>query len=262
MSRAAGRIDLDMRPHSSAALVGVLLVLGAACSAVRAQTPSHVYDLNGTYADALGGPALTPQGGTLGATGYSFGGDQGPSLTGALPTSVYSIEMQFRIDDVSGYRSLINFKDLGTDNGLYNQGGFLRLYQGGNIANSPAAVFSNNTLAHLILTRDAANTLVGYVDGVEAFTFADASGTATFTGPGNVGWFLNDNSGEEPSGFLDYIRVYDAPLTQAQVTERFNNRNAPFTGAAVPEAGTLPLVLGGFLGAPALGFVARRRRAR
>jgi len=39
----------------------------------------HNYDLNGSYADSLGGPSLVPvpNGGTLGATGYTFGPGQG-----------------------------------------------------------------------------------------------------------------------------------------------------------------------------------------
>ncbi len=44
----------------------------------------HTYDLNGSLADALGGPALVANGGTLNATNYSFGPNQGLTLTGAL----------------------------------------------------------------------------------------------------------------------------------------------------------------------------------
>src|SRR4029079_211665 len=37
----------------------------------------HEYDLNNSFADNRGGPALVPNGGTLNATNYSFGPNQG-----------------------------------------------------------------------------------------------------------------------------------------------------------------------------------------
>ena len=35
------------------------------------------YELNGSFADALGGPVINPDGGTLNPTNYSFGPNQG-----------------------------------------------------------------------------------------------------------------------------------------------------------------------------------------
>ena len=46
----------------------------------------HDYELNGSFADALGGPSLTPNGGTLNATNYTFGPNQGLTLAGRCRT--------------------------------------------------------------------------------------------------------------------------------------------------------------------------------
>ena len=63
---------------------------------------THDYQLNGSLADTLGGPSLVSAGGVLSANGYSFGANQGLSLSNALgDNGNYSIEMQFS----SAYRS-------------------------------------------------------------------------------------------------------------------------------------------------------------
>jgi len=45
----------------------------------------HDYQLNGSLADALGGPALVDLGGTLGADRFSFANNLGLRLTAGLP---------------------------------------------------------------------------------------------------------------------------------------------------------------------------------
>src|SRR5262249_26221880 len=112
----------------------------------------HIYELNGSYADDLGGPPITPAGGTLGPTGYTFAEGQGPSLSGAVNPTTYSIEMLFRIDDTSGFRKLLDFKDRTLDEGLYDQSGALRFYPD----SGPSGVFTAGRLHHLVVTRDGA----------------------------------------------------------------------------------------------------------
>ena len=98
---------------------GVTLLL--ASSGLYAATVTHIYDLNGSLADGLGGPALVSQGGTLNPTNYSFGPNQGLALNnGFVNPADYSIEMIFNISATNLWRKLIDFKDLALDSGLYN----------------------------------------------------------------------------------------------------------------------------------------------
>ena len=91
------------------ALIVVLLGVSQAWAAV----PTHQYRLDGTYTDDYGGPSLVATGGTLDSTKYTFGGNQGLSLTADLAKgSVYTIELQFKFDDVNGLRKIIEFKNL------------------------------------------------------------------------------------------------------------------------------------------------------
>ena len=82
------KIDKLSRPGPSvrvlcgiAATVALLILSPVAYG----QTPIHVYELDGTLADSLSGPALVSAGGTLNATSYSFGPNQGLSLSNGLP---------------------------------------------------------------------------------------------------------------------------------------------------------------------------------
>ena len=54
-------------------------------AAIPAHATTLTYSLNGSYAeDSHSGPPLVPYGGTLSPTGYSFGVNEGLSLSGVL----------------------------------------------------------------------------------------------------------------------------------------------------------------------------------
>ncbi|HEY7703755.1 MAG TPA: hypothetical protein VID03_02885 [Acidimicrobiia bacterium] len=87
----------------------------------------HDYQLNGTYADSMGGPDLQPNGGHLQGFGYQFGAGEGLTLAeSSIRPDSYMIEMRLRIDEPNlvgnGWLKLVDFKSLSIDSGFYIKG--------------------------------------------------------------------------------------------------------------------------------------------
>ncbi len=84
--------------------VSCLNLTGIVGQPASAATLVHAYELDGDFLDALGGPALVPNGGMSGATRYTFGVNQGLTLTnGLVDTSDYSIVMVFEHDALNPF---------------------------------------------------------------------------------------------------------------------------------------------------------------
>jgi hypothetical protein len=248
--------------HARSALVRLTAAAALVATPLGAQTPTHAYTLNGTFADVYGGPSLVPIGtltsGTSGgAGGFFFDAGEGLSLSNALASpSVYSIELRFLFDQTSGYRKIIDTKGRTQDQGFYNLGTSANYYP---VTTGPSGAFANGTFAHVIVTRDAANVFRAYVDGTLDLSFTDAGSLATFSAANNIINLLIDDlatgGGESSGGFVDYIRIYDEALTAQEVATRFAVGDNALS--AVPEPGTIALVATGLL---AVGGMARRRR--
>lgn len=225
--------------------------LAFAAAALLAATPGAAanlvadYQLNGTLADSLGGADITNNGGTLGATGITFGANQGPSLAIFNNTEVFSIIIGFSFNELIGYRKILDFKDRTSDAGLYNLSDSLNFFPfNATVANQ----FQVGVLHRLVFTRDAAGNVNTFVDGNNGLSFVDSAGQATIP---SVLHFFNDDFAfgpfESSSGFVDYIQVYDAAIT-----------NQGVISGVVPEPASWALLIAGF---GLVGATMRRRRA-
>ena len=223
-------------------VLGVVLGLGFGTlilSPASAQTPvivipdpTHIYELNGDLKDSLGlGPDMVlPNPAGLGPEGYTFDKDKGPSLSNVLTDRAnYSIEMLFFIEDVKGWKKLIDFKNRVSDSGFYSVDGIVNFFGIGS-GLGPYATFIPFVPAHMVLTRNGSdNQFIIYVYGVEQINFTDSTGWAIFSGPDNIIHFLRDDTKpyyEDPSGFLDYVRIYDGVLAPDEVQALFEAGNS------------------------------------
>jgi hypothetical protein len=202
------------------ACISATTMLAGAASIAGADT--FTYELNGSYAESNGGPSLVPLGGTLGSTGYAFGVNEGLSLSGTGAFNVYSVDIHFYFDDVSasfnGIQRILDFQNRTSDSGLYDRSGNLLLFAGA--AGDPSAdvgpVFTNGTMADLLVTRTASGLFSAYVNGNLAFSVMDTTGSTRFSGPGNIMYFFMDDFvsltnhpdlPEAGTGFIDRIQV-------------------------------------------------------
>jgi hypothetical protein len=98
-------------------------------------------------------------------------------LTTAQSAS-YSIFLNFEFDELSGFRKILNFKNLASDDGVYNLSTDLNYF---NFSFGPTGAFTAGTFEQVVLTRDGATGLViGFVNGVEQFNFTDSTSDAVF----------------------------------------------------------------------------------
>lgn len=221
--------------------------LSLASSLALAATPAHLYELNNSLADTMGGPALVNLGGSLTASNYQFEANQGLSLSGVLG-SVYTIDTVVSLDAVDGWRKLVDFKALAPDDGFYVYYSNLNFYP---VIGGTAAVNAGQW-AQVTLTRDAAGLTAGYVNGVQQWQFDDSvTQRATFSEPDGVAHFFIDDVAtgqlEVSGGKVDYIAIYDSALSAAEVGQI----------TSVPEPESYALMLTGLAG---LGLWARRQQ--
>lgn len=235
-----------MRSSAIAALSFGLLL----SATTQSWAQDHIYNLNGTYADANGGPSLAAIGGTLGPNGFSFGFNEGLSLTGVFG-SEYTVAMRFRFDDVTGYRRIIDFQNRTSDNGPYVLDGAANFY---NIATGPTAPYVANQMGLTILTRTQTGLFTAYFGGALQYQFSDNASDALPSG-NTVNFFQDDLAfaNEASAGFVDYIGTWDRALSGREV--------AAFVPGVTtaPEPSSLLLVGVGLLFA---GVARNRKRAK
>ena len=135
--------------------------------------------------------------------------------TGVIANSGYSVVVLFRFDAIDGFRRILDFKNGGSESGLYNYGGHLSLYPN-NQAYGRDATITANSWVQLVLTRSSAGTVAGYVNGVQQFSVPDTDTNAVI-GPENVLRFFRDDGSEHAAGAVARIRLYNRALTPDEV---------------------------------------------
>lgn len=132
---------------------------------------------------------------------------------GVISSNVYTLVMLFRLDQTNNYQRLVDFKAGTTGNGLYVYNGRLYLY--------PAAAGVSSTIpagqyVQVVLTRDG-TTVVGYVNGVQQFSFVDSSGYAIISSANDLRFFKDNTAVNDTSGAVARIRLFAAAMPAAQV---------------------------------------------
>lgn len=231
----------------SLTLVGLMILLA---SPISAQTLIHSYRFQGNLDDTMGGPALVSGGGVIGANNYAFGRNQGLTLTNAIPTDNYSIDMKFKLTSDAAWNKLIDFKGQTTDNGLYAAyDNYISLWHD-QIPPSldGSAIYTTgyhtNQLLDVVFTRDSATkTVTTYVNGAYGFSFNDANNESTFSGVNALAVFFKDDNqtgyGESASGYVNKINIFDGALSADQVATMYKADPIPELSTSV----TLCMVL-------------------
>lgn len=134
-----------------------------------------------------------------------------------VSNGTYTIVVLFKLNEVDGYRRIIDFKNGTSDNGLYIQGGLLRFYPQaqGNTTIAPS------TYVQVVLTRNAGGTVTGYVNGVQQFSFDDSASNDAVIDANTLRFFRDNESGgvatEHSAGSVARIRLYDSALNAGEV---------------------------------------------
>ena len=133
---------------------------------------------------------------------------------GVIPTNIYTAVLLFRFDAISGYRRILDVKNPPAEDGLYCFNGDLDFYP---LANGPSASIVASNYVQVVLTCDASSNVVGYVNGVQQFSFVDTQNYATLAGSPEMLRFFKDNTTEDAPGAIARIRLYNQVMPPAQV---------------------------------------------
>jgi Concanavalin A-like lectin/glucanases superfamily len=178
-------------------------------------------------------------------TVLTFPAENGVQLaptTGVIPNDNYTLVALFKFAQVTNrpWQRIVNFQNGTSDRGLYSHQGALELYP---YARGTTATIKAEEYVLVVLTRDSAGTVTGYVDGTKQFSYDDSSTDAAVIDANNTLRFFRDNesggpSGESSAGAVARIQLYDEALTANQVVG-LPNVPSEVTGTATANVGSV-----------------------
>ncbi len=212
-----------------AALVGTLLLI---VSAAQAQTLKADYQFQNTRASFTGNPPaladLVAAGNNANnfttdtvdgvpRTVLNFATNNGLSLsptTGVIPNTSATIVLLFKFATVTSPRRVLDLHNGASDFGAYITDGVLEN------CTLTCTLIPPNTYVQVVYTRDGATkALKSYVNGILQDDDVDSFDIFAIDANNVLRFFQDDNvvPGEASAGAVARIRLYDAPLTPAQV---------------------------------------------
>jgi hypothetical protein len=154
--------------------------------------------------------------------------------TRVIGSSDYPIEVLFRFDLLVGYRKIIDFREGAADAGLYLLDGCLTFFPKEQDA---LTRIGSDSYVQIVLTRDAADRLVGYVDGVRQFAFNDSGGLAVVGGSNAFGSSSTTPGRPESIRAVGYCRSGCSIRRSPRTRSRYSR--APSLRSRIPHSRAL-----------------------
>lgn len=216
--------------------------------ASMAQNQALFYNFEGNFAEQSGnGPELT----VLGEAGsfendvlnelsgntkmvYFFAKNNGVQFNNIAANNFigedYSIEIYFKFDELTSWKRVIDWKNRKTDRGAYIYSGQLNFY---NILYSGEAPVEAGEYTYYVLTRTASTgKVLIYTDADVKIDFIDNNDDALVDADGVINFFYDDLmvQNEASAGAVAMIKLYDYPLSQEEITEKWDNLGGQIYG--------------------------------
>lgn len=232
------------------------LLLGAFVTSAQ---QTYTYQFNGNFNEASGnGPALTPI-----CTGqfvsdslldynfyqqvYHFDNNCGLRFVDVgdfLASGSHTIEVYFKMSNLSSWKRVIDFKNRTSDKGCYVYNGQLNFY---NIVTSTGtAPFKANEYSHYVITRDAATKrVVMYGDGDKYVSFIDNNDDAVYEANKTINFFQDDLviPNEAIDGSIAILKIHNYALDSIEVKDAFDNLSGALTSIPLDAIRTIPATL-------------------